>query len=161
MTLMSCEMISNQNKPSQPFKLHSMTLVAVKTRDLQSTQRYAPAATAHWRPRSPIDPRRAHAVQRAHNQSELGVDRENTRTKTDQNTNAHATIGIDCKEAPKRDVSDPLSTISTKLNRLFGCHIEVVNFIVGGSNGNSGGKDSRALRKPPSLRRRRKINFST
>jgi hypothetical protein len=46
-------------------------------------------------------------------------------------------------------------------DRLFGCHIEVVNFIVGGSSGNSGGNDSRALRKPPSLRSENRTKVSS
>lgn len=34
---------------------------------------------------------------------------------------------------------------------LFGCHIGVMKRIFGGSKGNSGGKDSRDFKNPPSL----------
>lgn len=39
---------------------------------------------------------------------------------------------------------------------LLGCHIGVMKRIFGGSSGNSGGKDNRALKKPPSLQQKDK-----
>ena len=35
--------------------------------------------------------------------------------------------------------------------QLFGCHIGVINRILGGRRGNSGGNVNRALKNPPSL----------
>lgn len=48
-----------------------------------------------------------------------------------------------------------LTSVATKSgmrgNALFGCHIGVMKRIFGGLSGKSSGKDSRALKKPPSL----------
>lgn len=43
------------------------------------------------------------------------------------------------------------------LNLLLGCHISVMNFILGGRRGYSFGKSRCALKKPPSLKINHKV----
>ena len=43
---------------------------------------------------------------------------------------------------------------------LLGCHIGVIKRILGGKSGNSGGKVNRALKKPPSLEMKIRMEVS-
>lgn len=66
-----------------------------------------------------------------------------------QNGNANNAIGVDLKRAMIIEGVNQRWKILMDL--LLGCHIGVVNRILGGESGKSSGKLNRALKIPPSL----------
>lgn len=67
--------------------------------------------------------------------------------QTHEDGDADVPVGVNCR--CRRWVDQRSDT--QRSHSLFGCHIGVMNRNFGGERGKSSGKDSRALKKPPSL----------